>query len=87
MKAPSRRTWAADLGPFLTLGIQLAIAAVAFFFLGRWLDDILGTGPWLMIAGLFLGSVGGLVQFIRSANVLGKKEDEEAREQRASRDH
>ncbi len=77
----------ADVGPFLTLGIQLAIGVVAFFFLGRWLDDVLGTSPWLMIGGLFLGSAGGLVQFFRTASALGRKEDEEARKRRASSDH
>ncbi len=87
MEEPTRRTWAADIGPFLTLGIQLAIAVVAFFFLGRWLDGLLGTSPWLMIAGLLLGTVGGLVQFFRTANALGKKEDEEARARRSLRDH
>jgi ATP synthase protein I len=87
MGEPSRRGWAADLGPFFTLGIQLAIAVVAFFFLGRWLDGMLGTGPWLMIAGLLLGSGGGLVQFIRAASTLGKQEDEKARVRRESRDH
>lgn len=87
MGEPSRHGWAADLGPFLTLGIQLAIAVVAFFFLGRWLDGILGTGPWLMIGGLLLGSAGGLVQFFRTASALGKREDERARERRESRDH
>ena len=87
MGEPARRGWAADFGPFLTLGIQLAIAVVAFFFLGRWLDDVLGTTPWLMIAGLLLGSVGGLIQFFRTASALGKKQDEEAREQRALHDH
>jgi F0F1-type ATP synthase assembly protein I len=76
-----------ELGPFLTLGIQLAIAVVIFFFLGRWLDDVLKTTPWLMIGGLFLGTVGGLIQFFRTAVALGKKQDEEAREQRALRDH
>lgn len=87
MGEPSRRNWAADVGPFLTLGIQLAVAVVAFFFLGRWLDEKLGTAPWLMIGGLFLGSAGGLVQFFRTASTLGKKEDEEARERRRWRDH
>ena len=87
MAEPTWRGWATDFGPFLTLGIQLAIAVVAFFFLGRWLDQALGTAPWLMIVGLFIGIVGGLTQFFRTANAIGKKEDEEARKERALRDH
>jgi F0F1-type ATP synthase assembly protein I len=87
MGDPERQTWAAEFGPFLTLGIQLAIAVVVFFFLGRWLDAVLGTGPWLMIGGLFLGIVGGLIKFFRTAVALGKKQDDEARAQKALHDH
>lgn len=79
---PERQTWGREFGPFLTLGIQLAIAVVAFFFLGRWLDSLFGTAPWLMLTGLLLGITGGLVQFLRTALRLGKREDREAEERR-----
>jgi F0F1-type ATP synthase assembly protein I len=74
--------WSREFGPFLTLGLQLAIAVVVFFFLGRWLDSKLGTSPWFMLAGLGLGIVGGFVQFFRTALALGEKEDKEAEEER-----
>jgi F0F1-type ATP synthase assembly protein I len=77
-EGPERQTWGREYGPFLTIGIQLAIAVVAFFFLGRWLDSLLGTAPWLMLAGLVLGITGGLVQFLRTALRLGRREDAEA---------
>ncbi len=69
------RPWFAGFGPFLTVGIQLALTVVVLFFIGRWLDDRFGTAPWLMLAGLFLGIVGGLIKFIRSAIELGRQED------------
>ncbi|MBW3571836.1 MAG: AtpZ/AtpI family protein [Gemmatimonadetes bacterium] len=28
---------------------------VAFLFAGKWLDDRLGTEPWLLMAGVFVG--------------------------------
>jgi F0F1-type ATP synthase assembly protein I len=87
MEEPSRHTWAEDFGPFLTLGIQLALAVVVFFFLGRWLDTLLGTAPWLMIGGLVAGITGGLIHFFRTAIALGKKQDERAEEQRAHREN
>jgi hypothetical protein len=31
-----------DFGPFLTLGLQLAISVVVFFFIGYWLDGKFG---------------------------------------------
>ena len=73
---------ARDFGPFLTLGLQLALSVVVFFFVGRWLDQWLGTTPWLMIAGLTLGSVGGFIHFFRTVIALGKEEDRKAEENR-----
>jgi ATP synthase protein I len=65
-----------EVGPYFTIGMQLAIAVVAFFFLGRWLDGKFGTSPWLMITGAVLGGVGGMISFLRTAIMIGKKEDE-----------
>ena len=66
-------------GPYLTLGIQLAITVVAAFFFGRWCDEKLSTSPWLMIAALFIGCTGGLIKFIRTVNELAKQDDERVR--------
>lgn len=77
-----KRIWSLEFGPFLTLGLQLAIGVVVFFFLGQWLDSRFGTSPWLMIVGIFIGVVGGLISFIRTAMRLGREEDEEERRKR-----
>jgi ATP synthase protein I len=74
--------WSREFGPYLTLGLQLALSVVVCFFVGRWLDGWLGTSPWLMIAGLALGIVGGFLQFFRTVIGLGKVEDEKAEQQR-----
>lgn len=37
------------------IGLQFGIVLVAFLFAGQWLDDRLGTEPWLMMAGVFVG--------------------------------
>jgi F0F1-type ATP synthase assembly protein I len=55
---------------------------VVFFFLGRWLDGLWGTGPWLMLAGLVIGVAGGFLQFFRAVAVLGRQADRE--QQKAS---
>ncbi len=80
------RPWSQDFGPFLTMGIQLALTVVVCFFLGRWLDSELNTSPWLMIAGLVLGIAGGLVSFFRAAVQAGKEQDREAAQRRDHRD-
>jgi F0F1-type ATP synthase assembly protein I len=61
--------------PFLTLGIQLALSIVVFFFLGKWLDGRFNTSPWLMFGGLLIGGVGGMVKFITSVMKLGQQQD------------
>ncbi|MBX2990739.1 MAG: AtpZ/AtpI family protein [Bacteroidetes bacterium] len=69
------RNVAKDFGPFLTLGLQLAISVVVFLFIGYWLDGKFGTSPWCTIGGAFLGAAGGLIKFIREALALGRKAD------------
>ena len=73
------RRWTADFGPFLTLGLQLALTVVVFFFIGRWLDQRLDTAPWLMIGGAALGITGGLIHFIKTVLAIGRKQDQEHR--------
>jgi F0F1-type ATP synthase assembly protein I len=63
-----------NVAPYLTLGIQLAAAVVFFFLIGWWLDTRLDTSPIFKLIGLFLGFVGGMVKFIRSAMEMSKKE-------------
>jgi ATP synthase protein I len=37
------------------IGIQFGVVLVVFLFAGKWLDDRLGTEPWLLMAGVFVG--------------------------------
>lgn len=67
------------VAPYLTLGAQLAITVVVFFFLGKWADGYFGTEPWLMIAAIIIGSAGGLIKFFRTVIDLGNKEEHERR--------
>ena len=41
---------------FAGLGFQFAIATIGGVYLGQWLDRKLGTAPWLLIIGVFLGA-------------------------------
>jgi len=75
---PSRAVY----GPYLTLGLQLAITVVVFFFLGKWLDGKFGTEPWLMLAGLAVGITGGLAGFLMKAVAFGKEEDRDEAERK-----
>jgi len=85
MEPSPRRGWTSDIGPFLTMGAQLALAVLVCGLLGRWLDSELGTAPWLMIGGLALGVLGGFIKFIRTAMALGRRADDEAEHLRSSK--
>jgi F0F1-type ATP synthase assembly protein I len=42
-------------GPYMGLGVTMAASVVVGILGGRWLDNRLGTTPWLTVAGLLLG--------------------------------
>lgn len=41
---------------FAGIGIQFAASIILFLFVGQWLDRKLGTSPWLLMVGVFLGA-------------------------------
>lgn len=45
--------------------ISLFFSVATFLGLGYLLDRWLGTGPWLLVAGIVLGSALGLYEFVR----------------------
>ena len=55
-----------DLARFAGLGIQFALTLVLLGALGWWLDSLLGTRPWLAVAGVLLGGVLAFVSLLRS---------------------
>lgn len=48
--------------------------------LGYVADRLLGTSPWLVIAGVLLGAYSGFMRVWRYAKVQGEREDEERRQ-------
>lgn len=64
-----------EVAPFLTLGIQLAISVVAFFFVGYWVDQKYQTAPIGSLVGVVLGSLGGFVKFFKSVRRLTQKDE------------
>ncbi len=55
----------------LVLAISVALGAVG----GWWLDNYLGTDPWLTIVGLVLGSAAGFYELIREVNRPSDSDD------------
>jgi len=51
---------------FAGSGIQLVVSILVFVYLGRWLDGKLGTTPWLLVLGAFVGAFAGFYSMYRS---------------------
>jgi ATP synthase protein I len=47
------------------VGVELVAATVVGAGLGYALDHWLGTGPWFMIGGVFLGAAAGVFGIVR----------------------
>jgi len=50
-----RSNFAVNYGPYLGLGLQLAVTVIVMVFLGIWLDGKLNTSPWLTVVFFFPG--------------------------------
>jgi F0F1-type ATP synthase assembly protein I len=69
-----------ETGPYLTLGIQLALSIAAFFGIGYWLDHHFHTGGlWTAIFTGF-GACSSLAYFIIIVLRLSKKEETKSRQ-------
>lgn len=56
-------------GAGFTLAAAVALGALG----GNWLDHRLGTTPWLLVVGFFLGTIAGFTQLLRIVAVAGRK--------------
>jgi len=61
-----------EIGPYIGLGMQLAVTVTIMVFLGIWLDDYFNTSPVLIIICSFFGVFAGMYSFIRSVIKSGK---------------
>jgi ATP synthase protein I len=85
MPSDPRRDHRAGLTPqagdMMGVGLQFAASILLFLFVGMWLDKRLGTGPWLLILGVFVGGAAGFWSMYRRLVVdpRNKKKDEEGK--------
>ncbi|MCH8032137.1 MAG: AtpZ/AtpI family protein [Bacteroidetes bacterium] len=61
-----------EVGPYLGLGMQLAITVTVMVFLGIWLDEKFDLSPVLTIVFASIGVSAGLYNFIKSVIKSGK---------------
>ena len=54
-----------NLSGLAGMGVQFVAAILLFLFAGKWLDSKLGTSPWLLIVGVFLGAAASMYSMYR----------------------
>jgi len=68
-----------DEGPsvaeFAGVGLQFAASILVFLYLGQWLDRKLGTAPWLLILGVFLGAGASFYSMYRKLMAANAREE------------
>lgn len=61
-----------EIGPYIGLGMQLAVTVTLMVFIGIWLDSEFDLKPVLTIVFSFLGVFAGMYNFIKSVLKSGK---------------
>ena len=61
------------------LGVQFVASILLCLYAGRWLDQRLGTGPWLLLAGVAVGASAGFYAMYRALVAEDRRLDEEKR--------
>lgn len=64
-----------DLNRYAGVGVQFAGTIGVFAYAGYWADGKLGSSPWLMIVGVFLGFGGGLTSLVHKISPSTRPSD------------
>lgn len=67
---PDARQRGQAMGQGLKIAVELVVGVGFGAIVGWWLDDVLGTRPWLMIVMVLLGFGAGMLNIIRTAQRL-----------------
>lgn len=62
-----------EVGPYLGLGLQLAVTVTIMVFVGIWLDEKFNTKPILTIVCSVFGIFAGMYNFIKTVSKSVKK--------------
>ena len=70
---------------FAGLGLQFAISILAGLYAGQWLDKKLGSAPWLLFIGVFLGAGLSFYSMYRKLMAAQAREDAAQKSRRDGR--
>lgn len=68
---PDAKARGAALGKAMKIAIELVVGIAVGGFIGKVLDDWLGTAPWFLIVFLLVGFAAGMLNTVRSARRMG----------------
>ncbi|MFN4908200.1 MAG: AtpZ/AtpI family protein [Bacteroidota bacterium] len=71
-----------QLAPYMALGGQLAATVLVCTALGWWIDTMLESEPIGLVSGAVLGSIVGLMQFLRMVIRLSRDQGAETKRER-----
>ena len=62
--------------------LLIALGFLVFFlFAGRWLDERLGTEPWLLLVGVLVGATAGFYSMYRQLVIAPRRREENREEE------
>lgn len=70
------------LGIAYRLGTELLVATLLGAAMGYAADRFLGSEPWFLVAGVFLGGAGGCLNAFRAFQEISREEQEEEKEKK-----
>lgn len=73
-----------NVGSFAGAGLQFAVSIVVFLLVGQWIDKKLGSSPWFLLAGVFIGGGAAFYSMYRKLSAAQKADDEARRQKRES---
>ena len=71
---PEEQQKSSFMGNAFKLGTELVASVVVGTIIGFILDNWFGTKPWFIIIFFFLGSAAGMLNVIKTANRMQKKD-------------
>lgn len=64
---------------FMGLGLQFVLSLLLFLYLGQWVDRKLGTAPWFLILGVFIGASAAFYSMYHALKAEERREEEQDR--------
>lgn len=58
-------------GLISAIGVDMAACTIGGTMLGKWLDSLFGTAPFLLLLGILIGVAGGILGVVKLVGVFG----------------